>query len=214
VDILNSRLYRVLEVLTNIFFLNLLWLVMCLPIVTIFPATAAMFGVVREWTKEREPGIFGAFFSFFKENFRQSVWIGVLWTLLGFFLATDFVLIGQMDSVLRIPLFLVMVFCGVLYVLTSLYLFPVMVNYHASWLNVVRTSLFLSIGHPFTTVKCLLVIGAVLFVLNVLSIAGLMMVGSIAAYAIYRFCDPAFQSVALARNEPNRVRKQESERDV
>jgi uncharacterized membrane protein YesL len=213
-DITSTRLYRVLEVLTKIFFLNVLWLVMCLPIVTIFPATAAMFGVVREWTKEREPGIFGAFFSFFKENFRQCLWIGFLWTLVGFVLATDFVLIGQMDSVLRVPLFLVMVFGGVLYVFTSVYLFPVMVNYHASWIKVVRTSLFLSIGQLFTTVKCLLVIGVVLFVLSVLSIAGLMIVGSIAAYAIYRFCHSAFQSVALARKERDRVCIHRSERDV
>jgi uncharacterized membrane protein YesL len=82
-NISESWLYRAVELVTNFLWLNLLWLVACLPIFTIFPATAAMFAVVREWVKKREPGITRAFFSFFKADFKQSFWIGILWTSLG-----------------------------------------------------------------------------------------------------------------------------------
>jgi hypothetical protein len=41
-SILDTRVYRWLEVATDFFLLNLMWLVACLPVVTIFPSTAAM----------------------------------------------------------------------------------------------------------------------------------------------------------------------------
>jgi uncharacterized membrane protein YesL len=95
------RLYRFLEVLTNLLLLNLLWLLMCLPVLTVFPATAAMFGVVREWVQKREPSVIRAFFSSFKANFKQSFWIGIVWTLLGGFLMVSFGVAYQMPSGLK-----------------------------------------------------------------------------------------------------------------
>ena len=53
-NILDTRVYRWLETATDFFLLNLMWLVACLPAVTIFPSTAAMFGVVRDWVRRKE----------------------------------------------------------------------------------------------------------------------------------------------------------------
>jgi uncharacterized membrane protein YesL len=69
---LDSRLYRWLEVFTNFFVLNLLWLLACVPVLTIYPATAAKFGVVRGWVRDTDTGGGGgvrAYFSRFVENF-------------------------------------------------------------------------------------------------------------------------------------------------
>jgi uncharacterized membrane protein YesL len=46
-----DRIYRLLEVFTYLVYLNLLWLVCCLPAITIAPSTTAMFGVVRGWIR-------------------------------------------------------------------------------------------------------------------------------------------------------------------
>ncbi len=47
-NILDTKAYQWFEGAANFFLLNLLWLLACAPVVTIFPSTAAMFGVVRD----------------------------------------------------------------------------------------------------------------------------------------------------------------------
>lgn len=53
--------------------MNLIWLVCCIPIVTIGPSTTAMYCVARDIAKGEWPGIFKTFFKAFKENFKQSL---------------------------------------------------------------------------------------------------------------------------------------------
>ena len=53
VRMLEGRFYRRLETVTNYFLLNVLWLLACLPIITLYPATAAMFAVIRGWIARR-----------------------------------------------------------------------------------------------------------------------------------------------------------------
>jgi uncharacterized membrane protein YesL len=48
VSILDTRVYRWMETAMDFFLLNLMWLAVRLPVVTIFPSTAALFGVVRD----------------------------------------------------------------------------------------------------------------------------------------------------------------------
>lgn len=197
-NMLNTRLYRVLEIFTNLFFLNVLWVVACLPVVTAFPATAAMFGVAREWVKGREPGVFGAFYGKFRENFRQALVIGAVWTLIGATLALNYRLVGEMAPLLRAPLLTLIFFFVFAYALASVFLFPVMVNYRASWPDTMRNALLLSVGNLTVTFQCLLVLVVLGLVVFFLPLA-LIVAGSVAAYAIYRLCNRAFERVDRRR---------------
>jgi uncharacterized membrane protein YesL len=71
-----------INTLSNFFLLSLLWLLMCLPIVTIFPATASLFAVVRDWKTKSSTHLFSIFFRYFKENFKQSILPGLIWVCL------------------------------------------------------------------------------------------------------------------------------------
>src|ERR671917_1135907 len=118
-NIMDTRAYQWLETATDFFLLNLLWLVACLPVVTIFPSTAAMFGVVRDWTRGRETGVFGAFVLRFRQNLRQSLAVGMLWTLLGGVLFLDFLVAGGMPPGLQAVISVGLMLGSVLYVLRS-----------------------------------------------------------------------------------------------
>ena len=89
-SILDTRVYRWLETATDFFLLNLMWLVACLPVVTIFPSTAAMFGVVRDWVREKEDSLTRTFITRFWENLGQSLLVGAIWTVFGVALFLDF----------------------------------------------------------------------------------------------------------------------------
>lgn len=167
-----------------------------MPVLTIYPATAAMFAVFRGWVRAGDhAGVLSPFLSAFRENFMQSLGLGVAWTLFGAWLALDLALAGRMQSELRFVLYAFFSAAGILYVFASLYLFPVLVSYDAGWLTIARNSFLLSVSRPLTTVCCLLVVGAAILVF-VLAPISVLVTGSPTAYAVYRLCDRVIQTVA------------------
>lgn len=62
----------------TIFKINVVYFLFCLPIVTFGPATAAMTAMMRNIYLERPQFIFHDFFKLFKENFKKSLFIGIL----------------------------------------------------------------------------------------------------------------------------------------
>jgi uncharacterized membrane protein YesL len=207
---MTARIHRVLEVFTDLVYLNLLWMGACLPVVTIAPASAAMFGVVRGWMRGKDTPIAREFFSVFRENFGRSLVVGLVWSGLGAFLAVDFLLVGQMKSFRR-PLYVVFLALALLYVSATVYLFPVVANYELDWKGVIRNSLLFSMARPLTTMQCLLTVAVAAFVVASLWIT-IFVAASITAYALYFLCDRAFESVEFskdARSEPQEGRERD-----
>ena len=193
-NILDTKAYQWLERATDFFLLNLLWLVACLPVVTIFPSTAAMFGVVRDWARGREAGIFGAFVLRFRQNFRQSLAVGVLWTLFGGALFLDFLIANGLPPGPQVVMRFLLVLASFLYVLASVFLFPVMVHYETRWTAVPKNALLLAIGRLPIALLCLAMVvaaAALTFFVPPLLVA----TPSITAYGVYRLCDREFRKI-------------------
>ncbi len=196
--VLESRYYGWLETATNLFLLNGLWLLACLPVVTIFSSTAAMFAVVRDWVRGKEIGLFGAFVSRFKENFKQSLTVGVAWTLFGVTLVLDFNVANGLPHVPGVVMKSLLVLAVCLYAFASVFLFPVMVHYDTKWTGVIKNALLLSIGRLPTTLACLLFVAAVAGITIVVPPLALI-TGAITAYVVYRLCDREFAKIDARR---------------
>jgi uncharacterized membrane protein YesL len=206
---MTTKIYRVLEVFTDLVYLNLLWIVSCLPVITIAPSTAAMFGVVRGWIRGKDNPTTREFFSLFRENFGRSLVVGLVWAVLGAVLAADFLLVGQMESFRR-PLYVVIFVFAFLYVSATVYLFPVMVNYELGWKGVIKNSLLFSVARPLITLQCLLTLAVALFVVASLWIT-IFVVASATAYAIYFLCDRSFKNVESLKGATPEPRAEERE---
>lgn len=70
-------------------YLNLLWFICCLPIVTIGASTTALYYVTLKIAKNEEGNLTRAFFHSFKENFKQGTKIWLILLGLGIILAVD-----------------------------------------------------------------------------------------------------------------------------
>ena len=196
-NILDTRAYRWLEVATDLLLLNLMWLVACLPVVTIFPSTAAMFGVVRDWVREKEGGLARTFVTRFRENFGQSLLVGVVWTFFGVTLFLDFIVASQLSSGAEVVIKSILVLASAVYAFGSVFLFPVMVHYEANWRTVIKNSLLLSIGRLPTTLVCLVVL-VVMAGLTAIVPLLIIITGSITAYVVYWLCDREFRKINAA----------------
>jgi len=200
-NLLDTRIYRWFEVATDFFLLNLMWLVACVPVVTIFPSTAAMFGVVRDWSRQKEGGLVRAFASRFRENFAQSLLVGVLWALFGTALVLDFFVAGRLSFVPGVIMKSLLVLATVLYASASVFLFPVMVHYEMGWKALLKNSLLFSIGRLPTTAACLLFVAVVAGLTAILPVL-ILITGSVTAYVVYGLCGREFAKLdAASRDE-------------
>jgi uncharacterized membrane protein YesL len=199
-NVLDTRVYRWLEVATDFFLLNLIWLAVCLPVVTIFPSTAAMFGVVRDWVRGKEGSLTRTFTARFRENLGQSLLVGAIWTVFGVALFLDFLVANQLSYWAEIILKSVLVLVCTVYAFGSVYLFPVMVHYETDWKTVIKNSLLISIGRMPTTVVCLVFL-IVMVGLTVVVPFLVVITGSITAYGVYRLCDRVFRNIDAAHGD-------------
>jgi uncharacterized membrane protein YesL len=170
------------------------------PVVTIFPSTAAMFGVVRDWSRQKEGGLVRAFASRFRENFAQSLLVGVLWTLFGTALVLDFFVAGRLSFVPGVIMKSLLVLATVLYASASVFLFPVMVHYEMGWKALLKNSLLFSIGRLPTTAACLLFVAVVAGLTAILPVL-ILITGSVTAYAVYGLCGREFAKLDAASGD-------------
>ena len=189
-----------METGTDFFLLNLMWLVACLPVVTIFPSTAAMFGVVRDWVREKEGSLTHTFIARFRENFGQSLLVGTIWAVFGIALFLDFLVASQLSYWAEIVLKSVLVLVSTVYAIGTVYLFPVMVHYDTDWKTVIKNSLLISVGRLPTTLACLVFL-VVMVGLTVVVPFLVVITGSITAYVLYRLCDRVFRQIDAAHGD-------------
>ena len=57
---------------------NLLYILFCIPVVTIGPATAGMVKILRNWSRREHAFVWGDFWETFKSNFKQSFIVGII----------------------------------------------------------------------------------------------------------------------------------------
>jgi uncharacterized membrane protein YesL len=193
-SILDTRVYRWLDTATDFFLLNLIWLAVCLPVVTIFPSTAAMFGVVRDWVRGKEGSLTRTFITRFRENLGQSLLVGAIWTVFGVALFLDFLVANQLSYWAEIILKSVLLLVSTLYAFGSVYLFPVMVHYETDWKTVIKNSLLISIVRLPTTLVCLVFLVAMVGLTVVVPFL-VVITGSITAYVVCRLCERVFRKI-------------------
>lgn len=154
----------------NLFLLNLLWIIFSmlgLFIVGIFPATVALFAVMRKLTMEsKEVPVFKLFWTTYKREFVKANIIGYAWSLIGFVLYIDLRVLNQLDSSLLNQLFtfgLYMIIAA--YLVTLLYLFPIFVHFNLKKREYFKYAIILTIGRPIQSIMLIIGLTVGLFIL-------------------------------------------------
>ncbi|MBQ3529036.1 MAG: YesL family protein [Oscillospiraceae bacterium] len=95
---IDSPIMVALSRLADMFFLSVLWLVCCLPIITIGPSTAAMYYVALKWARKEDVKLSTAFFDAFKKNFKQGVALNLIFLVVGTVLALDYIIMSAQEG--------------------------------------------------------------------------------------------------------------------
>jgi uncharacterized membrane protein YesL len=193
---IDGWLYRMCTWIYHFMLLNLLFLISCIPIITIFPATAAAFGVARQWTKKKEPPIITTYIQLLKENFKQSMVVGIFIVIIGLLLYGDFRIITKIDSNIKIALYLFFSLMTVFYFSVVLHVFPLMVNgYYTGKQLLINALKFGLYKFHFTLINMICLYGLFLISIKFLFIF-LFFFSSIAIFITYWLSELKFTQLA------------------
>ena len=157
----------------NIVLLNILWIVSSMTgllIFGLFPATAAVFSVLKKMIMEDEnAAVLSPFFKTFKSEFFKSNVIGYLFLLIGTILYLNLRIIENINNnFLQLSMASITVVIAIVFLLTLLFIFPIFVHFNFKLLQYPVHALVLAIAKPLHTIFLLLVLGVIGYLFFVL----------------------------------------------
>lgn len=90
----DSAYTQIMTKIFNIFWLSILWLLCCIPVITIGASTIALYYVMLKLVKDEETTVTREFFHSFKQNFLQSLPVTVIVLVVVVVLVADFHILG------------------------------------------------------------------------------------------------------------------------
>lgn len=148
----DSSFMQILSKTANLIFLNLFWIICSLPIITIGPATTAMYYVIFQYLTNQTDSVIRPFFHSFRENFKQSLILWIPLFLLDLLLVIDALyLLANYSSVFH-PLWIFFILMLAICFSLSTYIFPLLARYNTTNINAIRNSIVLFLMHPIQSV--------------------------------------------------------------
>jgi uncharacterized membrane protein YesL len=156
----NDSLFgRVFGKIGDIVFLNILFIIFSLPIITIGASYTAMEYTYMKQHREGDIALFKTFTKAFKSNFKQSTVSWLIILVLGMIIGVDLNTFGADGVMSFTPFYYLFMLAGVLLFFMALYVFPVIGAFENSLKNLWIQSFFLAAKNiPFTLLMCLVVI--------------------------------------------------------
>ncbi len=153
---IDGILYKIGTLIFDMFFLNLLWVICSIPIVTVGASTTALFYVCGKRIRGEEGYLVKDFFKSFTMNFKQST-IAWLIILLGIFILwIDFKSISLMGNFTTFFYILFLVISYELLIIT-IYIFAILSRFYIKTANLIKTAFFMANRHFLMTICCILV---------------------------------------------------------
>ena len=186
---MDSPLWRFLGRLADIMILNIVFLITCIPIVTIGAAWTSLSYVTLKMSRDEESYIVKSYFKAFRQNFRQAtvIWILTLAVMLIFYM--DFHIIRNMASSMVQIMYVLLSAIALLFGLTLLYVFPVLAKFDNTILNTIKNAFLISISNlPRTLLMLVVIVGsAVLTFLSQQTIAVGLLLWTMIGFALIAF---------------------------
>lgn len=148
----DGPIFSTLSRLLDLMILNVLWMVCCLPVITIGPATTAMYTVLFKMREKKDDSIIGQFFRALRSSFRQAFPAGLLLVGAGAVLLLDFRVVFY-DSSFSMQ-WLRWLFWVVLAVAAAYFswLFPLIAKFENGFRGMLRNARLMMIRHLPVTV--------------------------------------------------------------
>lgn len=126
---LDSPFFRVCSKIADIFLLNLIFVITCIPIITIGASVTALHSISMKMVKGEEGYIIRGFLKAFKENFKQATGIYLIMALLGVIIGTDFYFWSHLEGTLATVMSAVSIGAACVWFMGLIYVFALQATF-------------------------------------------------------------------------------------
>lgn len=159
--------YRLCEWVIKLAYINILWILftcMGLIIFGIYPATTAVFSLMRKFMKgDTDYPIFKSFWQNYKKDFLKSNYLGLIISVVGVVLYLDIYFVAQTNHTILQLVYYPLLLITIVFLLTLLYVFPVFSHYDVNVFLVFRNAVMIMVSYPLHTFMMALGVVAVYF---------------------------------------------------
>lgn len=153
----DSLLSKTLSLIGDIVTLHFIWLFCSLPVFTIGASTTALYYAMMKRIRTEEGYVAKNFMRSFKENFRQGTILWLLLVCLGILFATDFQISRSIGGAAGKCMTAACAVFLVPYILTCLYIFPILAKFENSIFRNVKNALIMGFKHFFLSLFLLII---------------------------------------------------------
>ena len=206
----DSRIMIFLSRVADLVILNILWLVCCVPVVTIGASTTAMYHVIRHWQKDSVSSIVRDFFQSFKEDFKQATPVYLILLIPTAAVVMNAMLIFNPENSAAVPSYLLVIWfiSALILLFISSFVYPVMAFFADSIFKTLRNAMVLALANlPRTILISILnLLPVILLFVNLSfflqsSIFWLMIGGALVAYLNMSILKPVFKKLVPSEFE-------------
>ena len=138
---MDNKFFTVMGHVADLMILNIVFLICCLPVVTIGASLTALHYVTLKMARNEESYIVRSFFKSFKQNFRQATIINLIMLAVGAVLYVDLNIVTNMTGSMSKVLYILLIAFAFLYLIVFLYIYPVLAKFYNSIKNTFRNAL-------------------------------------------------------------------------
>ncbi|MEH6992463.1 YesL family protein [Neobacillus drentensis] len=138
----DGRIFSTLTKIFDLLILNSVFLIGCMPIITIGASLTALYSVTLKMVRNEESNVVNDFWNSFKKNLKQS---SIIW-LVALFVFASFIFFAQTIfstnySLFLYPLLLLVTVC----LFTFMYVFPLIAKFENSSFLIIKNAFFISL---------------------------------------------------------------------
>jgi len=163
----NSKLIKSVNKIIDLIWLNFLWVIFSLPLITIGASTCAAFSVTLKMVDDEEGYIARSFIKAFRQNFKQAT---IMWCITAPLLYLAYLIWQVVLKADSTEYFFLLILGAILYtallMVFNLYTYPLIARYENSLKNMIKNSLGICLTYFGRTVLILALLfleGAIIF---------------------------------------------------
>lgn len=200
----DSRIMIFLSRVADLVILNILWLVCCVPVVTIGASTTAMYHVIRHWQKDSVSSVMRDFFQSFKDDFKQATPVYLILLIPTVAVVMNAMLIFNPENSAAVPSYLLVIWfiSALILLFISSFVYPVMAFFADSIFKTLRNAMVLALANLPRTIliSVLNLLPVILLFVNLSfflqsSIFWLLIGGALVAYLNMSILKPVFKKL-------------------
>lgn len=149
---IEGPLFTTLTRIADLFILNFLFIVCCLPVFTIGASVSALYYVTMKMAANEDCYTVKSFFKAFKENFKKSTVIWIIDAFVGISLFIDYKIIrgdyGKIfnpESKFTNAMFILFILASIIWIYVTLYVYPIQAKFENTIKNTIVNALYMSI---------------------------------------------------------------------